>query len=214
MLCVLCGFAVKNKFEELYRALARKYGPCYTYFTSCSVRIARSLPVAMNSTSSWRTIFNLPGLNETGMTSKKDLENDLKDAMRAHDELRKTTLRMALAAIKMAEIEKRATIDDTAVLSILQKEIKSRQEAIADAQKAGRPDLVAASQAEIGVLEKYLPQPFTPDELEALARQAISEVNATSAREMGQVMKVLMPRLAGRATGNQASQVVRGLLEA
>lgn len=147
------------------------------------------------------------------MTSKADLENDLKDAMRTKDELRKTTLRMALAAIRMAEIEKRANMDETAILGILQKEIKSRQEAIADAQKAGRQDLVAASQSEIGVLEKYLPLPLTEDELEALARQAIGEVGATSVREMGQVMKVLMPRLAGRASGNQASQVVRRLLE-
>jgi uncharacterized protein YqeY len=147
------------------------------------------------------------------MTSKADLENDLKDAMRNKDELRKTTLRMALAAIRMAEIEKRADMDETAILGILQKEIKSRQEAIADAQKAGRQDLVAASQSEIGILEKYLPLPLTEDELEALARQAIGEVGATSVREMGQVMKVLMPRLAGRASGNQASQVVRRLLE-
>ena len=147
------------------------------------------------------------------MTSKADLENDLKDAMRTKDELRKTTLRMALAAIRMAEIEKRADMDETAILGILQKEIKSRQEAIADAQRAGRQDLVAASQSEIGVLEKYLPQPLTEDELEALARQAIGEVSASSLREMGQVMKVLMPRLAGRASGNQASQVVRRLLE-
>jgi uncharacterized protein YqeY len=147
------------------------------------------------------------------MTSKADLENDLKDAMRNKDELRKTTLRMALAAIRMAEIEKRADMDETAILGILQKEIKSRQEAIADAQKAGRQDLVAASQSEIGILEKYLPLPLTEDELEALARQAMGEVGATSVREMGQVMKVLMPRLAGRASGNQASQVVRRLLE-
>jgi uncharacterized protein YqeY len=139
------------------------------------------------------------------MTSKVDLENDLKDAMRTKDELRKTTLRMALAAIRMAEIEKRADMDEPAILGILQKEVKSRQEAIADAEKAGRQDLVAASQAEIGVLEKYLPQPFTDEELEALARQAIGEASATSVREMGQVMKVLMPRLAG--------QVVRRLLE-
>ena len=148
------------------------------------------------------------------MTSKTDLENDLKDAMRAHDEVRKSTLRMALAAIKLAEVEKRASMDEAAIMGILQKEIKSRQEAIADAQKAGRQDLEAAAQLEIGILEKYLPRPLSPDELEALARQAIGEVGASSAREMGQVMKVLMPRLAGRASGNQASQIVRKLLEA
>lgn len=148
------------------------------------------------------------------MTSKTDLENDLKDAMRAHDEVRKSTLRMALAAIKLAEVEKRTSMDEAAIMGILQKEIKSRREAIADAQKAGRQDLEAAAQLEIGILEKYLPRPLSPDELEALARQAIGEVGASSAREMGQVMKVLMPRLAGRASGNQASQIVRKLLEA
>jgi uncharacterized protein YqeY len=148
------------------------------------------------------------------MTSKTDLENDLKDAMRAHDEVRKSTLRMALAAIKLAEVEKRASMDEAAIMGILQKEIKSRQESIADAQKAGRQDLEAAAQLEIGILEKYLPRPLSTDELEALARQAIGEVGASSAREMGQVMKVLMPRLAGRASGNQASQIVRKLLEA
>ena len=148
------------------------------------------------------------------MTSKTDLENDLKDAMRAHDEVRKSTLRMALAAIKLAEVEKRASMDEAAIMGILHKEIKSRQEAISDAQKAGRQDLEAAAQLEIGILEKYLPRPLSPDELETLARQAIGEVGASSAREMGQVMKVLMPRLAGRASGNQASQIVRKLLEA
>jgi uncharacterized protein len=158
--------------------------------------------------------FLFIGVGKSRMISKMDLENDLKDAMRARDELRKTTLRMALSAIRLAEVEKRATVDEAAILGILQKEIKSRQEAIADAQKAGRQDLVDASQAEIGVLEKYLPQALTEGELETLARQAISEVNAASVREMGQVMKVLIPRLAGRASGNQASQVVRRLLEA
>ncbi|MEJ2598848.1 MAG: GatB/YqeY domain-containing protein [Anaerolineales bacterium] len=147
------------------------------------------------------------------MTLKADLENDLKDAMRAHDETRKSTLRMALAAIKLAEVEKHAALDEVATINILRKEVKSRQEAIADAQKAGRQDLEAAAQVEIGILEKYLPRSLSPDELEALARQVIDEVGATSAREMGQVMKVLIPRLAGQADGKQASQVVRKLLE-
>jgi uncharacterized protein YqeY len=146
------------------------------------------------------------------METKAKLENELKDAMRAGDDLRKRTLRMALASIRFAEVEKGSPLDENAVLGVVQKEIKSRQEAIADAQKAGRPDLEAASLAEIGVLEGYLPQALSPEELEALARQAIVETGASSAREMGQVMKVLMPRLQGRATGDQASQIVRKLL--
>jgi hypothetical protein len=147
------------------------------------------------------------------MTIKVQLESALKDAMRAGDDLRKRTLRMALSAIRLAEVDKGAALDDTAALGILQKEVKSRQEAIEEARRANRPDLVESNQAEIGVLLDFLPRQLTAEELESLAKQAISEVGATSLRDMGRVMKVLVPRLEGRATGDQASQVVRGLLQ-
>jgi len=132
--------------------------------------------------------------------------------MRAQDDLRKRTLRMALSAIRLAEIESKQTLDDATVMAVLQKEVKSRQEAIAEAKKANRPDLVEAAQAEIEVLQSYLPQPFSAAELEQLAREAIAEAGATSPRDMGQVMKILMPRLQGRATGSEANQVLRRLL--
>lgn len=147
------------------------------------------------------------------MVTKAQLESDLKDAMRASDDLRKRTLRMALSAIRFAEVEKGTALDENATLAILQKEVKARQEAISEAQRAKRPDLEEASKAEITVLESYLPKSFAPEELETLARQAISEAGATSLKEMGQVMKVLMPRLQGRATGDQASQIVRRILQ-
>jgi hypothetical protein len=147
------------------------------------------------------------------VNTKTQLESALKDAMRANDDVRKRTLRMALSAIRLAEVEKGGALDESATLAILQKEIKSRHEVIADAQRANRPDLEADANAEIKVLEEYLPQPFTPEELEALARQVIAEVGATGPREMGQVMKALLPRLQGRATGDQASQAVRKLLQ-
>ncbi|HEY5670767.1 MAG TPA: GatB/YqeY domain-containing protein [Anaerolineales bacterium] len=146
------------------------------------------------------------------MSVKSELENALKDAMRAGNDLHKRTLRMALSAIKQTEIDKGITLDDSGVMAILQKEVKTRREAIADAERANRPDLTAASQAEITFLESFLPKELTPEELEDLARQAIAETNASSIREMGQVMKVLMPRLQGRATGDVASQTVRRLL--
>ena len=133
--------------------------------------------------------------------------------MRSGNEPRKRTIRMVLANIKMAEIDKGIALDEAGVLTVLQKEMKSQQESIADAQRAGRPDLVASAQEEIAILESFLPRPFSQGELEALARQAIAEVQASSVREMGQVMKVLMPRLQGRATGEQASQAVRQLLQ-
>jgi hypothetical protein len=147
------------------------------------------------------------------MSTKSELESALKDAMRSGDDLRKRTLRMALSAIRLAEVDKGIALDDAAVLSLLQKEIKSRQESIEDARRANRPDLEEASLAEIAVLQDFLPRQLTPAELEALAKEAIVEVGATSMKEMGLVMKVLVPRLQGRAPGDQASQVVRRLLQ-
>ncbi len=146
------------------------------------------------------------------MNTKEKLENDMKDAMRNKDEARKRTLRMALSEIKLAEIDKREALDEAGVIAVIQKEVKSRREAIADAERASRPDLVADANTEIAILETYLPQQLTPEELDALAQEAVDETGATSMREMGQVMKVLMPRLEGRATGQEASQAVRKLL--
>jgi uncharacterized protein len=132
--------------------------------------------------------------------------------MKAGDEVRKRTIRMALSSIRFLEIEKGGSADETQVQTVLQKEIKSRQESIADAQRAKRPDLEAASLQEIAVLEEFLPQQLSAQELDELARQAIAEVGATSPKEMGQVMKALKPRLQGRASGDQASQAVKRLL--
>jgi uncharacterized protein YqeY len=145
------------------------------------------------------------------MTIKEELRNELKDAMRAGDSLRKTTLRMALSAIKLAEVDK-GQLDDDAVIAIIQKEVKSRKETIEDARRSDRPEMIAMAEQEIAVLKKFLPEQLSQEELEELARQAIEEVGANSMREMGQVMKVLVPRLGGRATGGQASAAVRKLL--
>ncbi len=147
------------------------------------------------------------------MSTKTELRDDLKKAMKANDVLRKRTLRMSLASIQLAEIEKRGELDENAVMVILQREVKVRREAFEEARQANRPDLEAEVEAEIEVLEIYLPQPMTEVELEDLAQQVIDEVGAASPREMGQVMKVLMPRLQGRATGQEASQVVGKLLQ-
>ena len=132
--------------------------------------------------------------------------------MKAGDDLRKRTLRMALAAIRQAEIDGGKPLEESQMQLILQKEIKSRHEAITEAQRAHRPDLETAAKDEIGVLEGFLPRQLAPEELDVLARQAVAETGATSQKDMGQVMKVLMPRLQGRASGDQASQAVRRLL--
>jgi len=147
------------------------------------------------------------------METKTRLESDLKDALRAGDDLRKSTLRLALSAIRFAEIERGAKLDESAIITIVHKEIKSRHESIEDARRANRPELEKTAQAEIEVLQAYLPQALSAEELEGMAKQAIAEVGASSIRDMGQVMKTLLPRLAGRATGDQVSQVVRKLLQ-
>lgn len=147
------------------------------------------------------------------MTSKRELQEALQEAIRQNDSLRKSTLRMALTSIRMAEDRKRDVLDDVEVTGVLQKEVKSRQETAEDALKAGRPELAEEAQAQIAILEEYLPQQMTQEELEELARQAIKQIGAESPREMGQVMKVLVPLLQGRATGQEASQVVRRLLQ-
>lgn len=147
------------------------------------------------------------------MDIKSTLQSDLKDAMRHGEETRKSTLRMALSAIKLAEVEKSAHMDEAAYLAVIQKEIKSRRESIADAERANRPELIQQAEEEIKILQGYLPAALSEEELENIARAAISEAGASSIREMGQVMKILVPRLQGRATGDQASQVVRKLLQ-
>jgi uncharacterized protein YqeY len=146
------------------------------------------------------------------MTLKQQLQDDLKRAMRERDEVRKRTLRMALAAIKNKEVEVQRELDDADVAAILQKEAKQRHETLDELRQVERPDLVAAEQAELDVLTEYLPRQLGQDEIAALARQVISDLNATGPRQMGQVMGVLMPQLKGQADGKLVSQVVRELL--
>lgn len=142
------------------------------------------------------------------MTSRGQFEADLKDAMRSGDDVRKRTLRMVLSAIKLAEVEKRGELDEAATIAVLQKEVKARHETIQDAERAARPDLAEAAQAELAVLQAYLPQPLSEDELTRLVRQAIEETGATTPAEQGKVMKVLMPRVQGRADGKAVSERV------
>ena len=147
------------------------------------------------------------------MSLKSELEDALKDAMRAKDKPRKSTLRMALSAVKLAEVERRDELEDGAVLRILQKEVKSRRELIEDAEKADRPDMVREAEAEIKILEGYLPQALSSDELQTLVVEAIAEVGASAPGDMGNVMKVIIPKVAGRADGGQISQIVRDTLQ-
>jgi len=133
----------------------------------------------------------------------------MKDAMRSGDEVRKRTVRMALAAVKQAEVDRRVELDDTAVMSLLQKEIKNRRESLEEAKKANRVDLVEANEAEIKVLEVFLPKAMPAEELRALVQAAISETGATSPADMGKVIKIVIPKVAGRAPNDMVSATVR-----
>ncbi len=146
------------------------------------------------------------------MNVKDSLNQALKDAMRAKDDVAKRTLRMVRAAIKNAEIDGGQPLEEGQVLRILQKEVKSRQETIAEAKKIGRSDIIEDAQAEIAVLERFLPQGLSSDELEAIVRAAVTEAGATSLADMGKVMRLVMPKVQGRADGRQVNEIVRRLL--
>ena len=148
------------------------------------------------------------------MSLRDQLTGDLKTALKSNDETRKGTLRLLLAALKQAEIDKRpaGALDEGEVLAVIQKEAKSRRESIADAQKANRADLVAMNETELHVIESYLPKQLTREELVELARAAIAETGAGGPQQMGAVMKLLALRTKGRADGKLVSDVVRELL--
>ena len=146
------------------------------------------------------------------MDIKTRLNEAVKQALKANDEVTKRTTRMALAAVKQAEVDRQTTLDDAGVISVLQKEIKNRRESLEEARKANRGDLISENEAEIKVLEAFLPEPMSVDELRALARSAITETGASAPADMGKVMKIVMSKTAGRAAGDQVSAVVKELL--
>jgi uncharacterized protein YqeY len=146
------------------------------------------------------------------MSLKEKLRSDLKDAMRQRDEVRKRTLRLTLAAITNAEVAQRKELDDPGVLAVLVKEAKQRQESAEEFRKGGRDDLVAQEEAELAILEPYLPQQLSREEIVARAKATIEELGATGMSQMGSVMRSLMQELRGQADGKLVNQVVRELL--
>jgi uncharacterized protein YqeY len=147
------------------------------------------------------------------MTLKETIESNLKAAMKAGKDDQKRVLRLILAAVKLAEVEKGSSMDDSGLLSIVQKEVKIRREAIEGAQTAHRDDLVAAAQREILILEELLPKQLSDADLFSLVEAAATEVGATTLNDTGKVMKAVMPKVQGRAAGDKVSQVVRQVLQ-
>lgn len=146
------------------------------------------------------------------MGLKDKLEQTMHDAMRNRDELTRNTMRLALAAIKQAEIESRTNLDDQGILTILQKEVKIRNETIKELSSANRSDLVDKAEKELGILKNFLPTQLSDEELSSMARKAIADVSASSPSDMGKVMKVLLPMVNGQALPDRVSRIVKELL--
>jgi len=140
---------------------------------------------------------------------KTRLTEDFKSALRSGEKLRVSVLRLLTALIKNREVEKRGPLTDAEVLQAILTSCKQRQEAIEQFKRGGRQDLVEREAAELLILQSYLPQPLTSEELQAMVSEAIREAQATSLKEMGKVMGVLMPKVTGRADGKVVSTLVR-----
>jgi len=146
------------------------------------------------------------------MNLKERITEDMKAAMRAKDSARLGAIRFLQAAIKQKEVDERVAADDTAVLAIVEKLIKQRKDSIQQFQQAARADLVAKEQAELALLQGYLPQQMSEAELDQAILAAIAESGASGPQAMGKVMALLKPRLAGRADIGKASALVRAHL--
>ncbi len=147
------------------------------------------------------------------MTLLERLSRELKAAMLARDAARLSTLRLLKSAIGYAQIERKTeTLSDAETVAIIQKEVKKRREAVEQFERGGRPELAAKEKQEITVLESFLPKPLTTEELEQLVRAAIQETGATGKKQMGQVIKAVQAKAAGRANGKAISELVGKML--
>ena len=137
------------------------------------------------------------------------LEGELKDAMAARDADRRDTLRLILASLRSAEKELQRPLHDDEELQVLQRERKKRTEAAEAFRAGGREEQADGEERELAVLEEFMPEPLSEDELEEIVDDVIAEVGATSMRDIGRVMADVMPRVSGRADGSAVSQIVR-----
>jgi uncharacterized protein YqeY len=143
----------------------------------------------------------------------KDQFNDLlHESMKNHDEVARDTMRLVLTNLKLTEVEKKQPLDDTAIISLVQKEIKTRNESIEDFKKGGRADLIERTAAEIKVLERFLPKQLSDDEIRSIVHATITEINASAISDMGKVMKAALPKMQGQAASDRVSSIVKELL--
>ncbi|HUF54830.1 MAG TPA: GatB/YqeY domain-containing protein [Dehalococcoidia bacterium] len=148
------------------------------------------------------------------MSLKQQLSDDLTAAIRSGDETRKSTLRMLMTAVNTQEVSgsERKELDDAAVTQVIAKQVKQRRESAEEFRKAGREDLASKEDAEMAVLQEYMPEQAGREEIEAEARKAIEEAGSTGPQDKGKVMQIIMPRLSGKAEGRDINEVVTELL--
>jgi uncharacterized protein len=143
------------------------------------------------------------------MTLITELEEEVRDAMRAHDDERRDALRLIVSSLKSAEKDLQRPLTEDEELQVLQRERKKRLEAAEAFRSAGREEQAEKEEAELDILEEFMPEPLSEDDLERIVDDAIAENKATSMRDMGRVMADVMPQIAGRADGSAVSQLVR-----
>jgi len=146
------------------------------------------------------------------MSLKEQLANDLKQAMKDKDTVRKNVVQLIRSGVLQVEKDKQITLDDEGVLDVIAKQLKQRRDSLPDYEKSGREDLIAQLKTEIDVLMGYLPAQLSREELEAIVKEAVEATGAASVKDMGKVMAAVMPKTKGRADGKVINEIARGLL--
>ncbi|HOK43800.1 MAG TPA: GatB/YqeY domain-containing protein [Thermoclostridium caenicola] len=146
------------------------------------------------------------------MSLKERLLNDLKEAMKAKDNVRKDTIQLIRSAILQVEKDKKVVLGDDEISEILARELKNRRDALSEIENSGRADMKEKAEREIEIILEYMPKQLTRDELEAIIRETIAETGALSLKDMGKVMKAVMPKVKGKADGTVVNEIVKSLL--
>ena len=146
------------------------------------------------------------------MSLKDQLTDDMKSAMKAHEKLKLSVIRMVRGAVRQAEIDGKNELGDDDVIAVIRKEVKSRRESIEEFKKGNRDDLVKQTEEEISYLLKYLPEQLSEDKVKELVADAVAKTGASTPKDMGKVMGMLMPQVKGRADGKMVNQLVREAL--
>ena len=146
------------------------------------------------------------------MAIKDKLQDDLKDAMRQKDTIRKNVVQLIKAGVLQVEKDNKVTLDDEGVLAVIAKQLKQRRDSLPDYEKSGRDDLIAQLKREMELLMEYLPAQLTREELTEIVKNAIAETGASTVKDMGKIMAAVMPKTAGRADGKEINLIARELL--